>query len=129
METIMYKKFDLEAAKNGSPVITRDGKQARIVCFDVNSKDDQPILALITRNDGYEGYSSHCINGDFYFNENQSPNDLFMAPVKKKGWINIYPPVNNYTAALTNDVHKTRDQADRDATKARISCIEIEWTE
>ena len=28
------KPFDLEAARAGSPVCTRDGRKARIVCFD-----------------------------------------------------------------------------------------------
>lgn len=39
------KPFDLEAAKAGKPVCTRDGRKARIICFD--AKCNKPIVALI----------------------------------------------------------------------------------
>lgn len=39
------KPFDLEAAKQGKPVCTRDGRKARIICFD--AKGNNPIVALI----------------------------------------------------------------------------------
>jgi hypothetical protein len=38
------KEFDLELAKAGHPVCTRDGKPVRIVCFD--AKGDYPIVGL-----------------------------------------------------------------------------------
>lgn len=37
------KNFDLEAAKRGAAVCTRDGKQARIVCLDA----DNPLFLII----------------------------------------------------------------------------------
>lgn len=39
------KPFDLEVAKAGKPVCTRDGRKARIICFD--AKCNKPIVALI----------------------------------------------------------------------------------
>lgn len=41
------KPFDLEAAKAGKPVCTRDGIKARIICFDVINKSNYPIIALL----------------------------------------------------------------------------------
>ena len=81
------KSFDLEAAKVGKPVCTRDGRKARIICFDRIDKFSH-IVALITNLDGREiiwGYedSGACSND----NKN---NDLMMLPEKKEGWINIY---------------------------------------
>ena len=35
------KEFDLEAAKAGKPVCTRDGRKARIICFDAKRKDGE----------------------------------------------------------------------------------------
>ena len=32
------KEFNLEAAKNGDPIITRDGHRARIITFDAKGK-------------------------------------------------------------------------------------------
>lgn len=40
------KDFDLQAAKKGAPVCTRDGHKARIVCFDIRN-NDFPIVAVI----------------------------------------------------------------------------------
>lgn len=41
------KEFDLEKAKAGHPVCTRDGKEARILCFD--RIGHRPIVALVKR--------------------------------------------------------------------------------
>lgn len=42
------KPFDLETAKAGKPVCTRDGRKARIICFDMNSFNNHIIVALGT---------------------------------------------------------------------------------
>ena len=43
------KPFDIQKAREGKPVCTRDGRKARIICF--NRKGDMPITALITNKD------------------------------------------------------------------------------
>lgn len=45
------KPFSLEAAKAGKPVCTRDGRKARIICFDSKWR---PIVALVTECNGEE---------------------------------------------------------------------------
>lgn len=40
------KPFDLEKAKAGAPLCTREGFRARIICFDADN-DRFPIVALI----------------------------------------------------------------------------------
>ena len=40
------KPFNFEAAKAGKPVCTRDGRNARIICFD--AEGEHPIIALVT---------------------------------------------------------------------------------
>ena len=51
--------FNLEKAKQGEPVITRDGKSVRIICFDrkfnVNGKDGS-IIAWYTGSKPYQVY-------------------------------------------------------------------------
>ena len=77
------KEFDLEAAKTGKPVCTRDGRKARIICFDLQA--DKPIVALITNDDIEEVH--------FYYDDGRSNQyqeyryDLMMLPEKKEGWI------------------------------------------
>ena len=40
------KPFDLELAKKGHPVCTRDGRDARIICYDAKT-GEYPIIALV----------------------------------------------------------------------------------
>lgn len=41
------KPFDLQAALNGSPVITRDGKQVRIEAYDANRGSEDALIGSI----------------------------------------------------------------------------------
>ncbi len=45
------RQFDLEAAKAGAAVCTRDGRNARIIAFDCKGCGRKPILALIDMGD------------------------------------------------------------------------------
>ena len=75
------KPFNLEDAKEGKPVCTRDGANARIICFD--AKCETPIIALITTDDGEEITLDYFIDGTFANSENPD-NDLMMLPEKKE---------------------------------------------
>lgn len=70
------KEFDIEKAKNGAKVCTRNGNPARIVCWDV--KDElSPILALVTEK-GIEVPYLYLKDGRMYVNETHFPKDLMM---------------------------------------------------
>ena len=64
----ILKEFDLEAAKLGKPVCTRDGRKARIICFDRRlfyKNVSYPILALVECSDGEDdvcGYNEMARN-------------------------------------------------------------------
>ena len=84
------KPFNLEAAKDGKPVCTRNGRKARIICFD--AKGTHPIIALVS-DPNIEGEETpFCYTNDgFYNNPNcESYHDLMMLPEKKEGWVNVY---------------------------------------
>ena len=83
------KPFDIQKAREGKPVCTRDGRKARIICFDSNG--GRPIVALVTECDDEEEmpYKYHC-DGFYNCQSIPSDNDLMMLPKKKKGWVNIY---------------------------------------
>lgn len=90
------KPFDLEKAKAGHPVCTRDGRDARIICFD--RKGPLPIVALVT--DFYWRETALCFNDDGSFNDGGCchPVDLFMKPTKTTYYINVYTnPLNKIT--------------------------------
>ena len=78
------KPFNLQRAKEGKPVCTRDGAKARIICFD--AKSDAPIIALVTTDDGTEIAFDYLSDGTFFNSENPD-NDLMMLPEKKEGGI------------------------------------------
>jgi len=121
------KEFNLEAAKAGAKVQTRDGRPARIVCYDMKGQR-QPILVLITER-GEEFKSEHSLDGRYYIKSRDDRSDLFMAPIKKTGWINIYPD------GTTGRTHTTQNKALEYAGSDRIDCIDhidtikIEWEE
>lgn len=80
------KEFDLEAAKAGKPVCTRDGRKARIICFDLNNKNF-PIVAIINC-DTEENAYQYDIDG--VCDEHDNNLNLMMSPEKKEGWIIIH---------------------------------------
>lgn len=87
MEEKKLRLFNLEEAKQGKPVCTRDGSPARIICWDKLGK--LPIVALVMGKDNSEYV--------FYYNEDGRDNDivknyydLMMSPEKHEGWINVY---------------------------------------
>lgn len=78
------RPFDLEAAKAGAPVITRDGRPARIVCWDGESAlagKQFSLVALLGEGagqiPGLFDVSGVCINGNHHV-------QLFMAPKPKR---------------------------------------------
>ena len=74
------KLFNLEAAKAGKPVCTRDRRKVRIICFDTKG-DMHPIIALVETN-GIESAYYYDKNGR---NGKKSGLDLMMLPEKKEG--------------------------------------------
>ena len=80
------KPFDLEAAKAGKPVCTRDGRKARTICFDRDW--DMHIVALVSDPLG-ESVHYYLSNGKVDFDK-QNDEDLMMLPEKKEGWAVIF---------------------------------------
>ena len=117
------KPFDFEAAKAGKPVCTRDGRKARIICFDTINKGNYPIIAL------FEDKGCEAI---FYYNKDGKCNvgterDLMMLPEKKEGWINIYKDFEDTVCCA----YLTKEDAlkNRSIEYGYITTIKIEWEE
>ena len=120
-ENLTLKPFDLEAARSGKPVCTRDGRKSRIICFDVKAK--KPIAALITNDDTEEVH--------FYYDDGRSDQyleyryDLMMLPEKKEGWVNVYKG-----GLLDTKSYNTKKEAfDKASPKDYIDTVKIEWYE
>ena len=66
------RPFNLEEAKAGKRVVTREGTEVRFVDYDSRHKDASPIVV----SDG-TGFRTHYIDGQYYL-QIQSSWDLFM---------------------------------------------------
>ena len=126
------KEFDIEAAKSGKPVCTRDGRKARIICFDSNG--GRPIVALVTECDDEEEipYKYHC-DGSYNCQSIPSDNDLMMLPEKKEGWVNVYNSLGVIT--FSHNPYDTKEEALASEmespvlNKYYVDTVKVEWEE
>ena len=111
------KPFDIQKAREGKPVCTRDGRKARIICFDIKNCD-YSIIALVEAgiyetvlyfNERGEAYTHSCVD------------DLMMLPEKKEGWIVIHKE------AIYDK--ETAEKIARETTANVIRIQKIEWEE
>ena len=126
MKTTTLRPFDLEAAKAGAPVVTRDGRPARIVCFD--AAGEFPVIALIRYGTDEEVPQSCTLTGRVSYAED-SVDDLFMIPVKRKGYVNLYRYGNAINSGLR--VHNNEDEAKNMGRlgDGYVATVAIEWEE
>ena len=124
------KQFDLkEYLKDpNKKVVTRDGRNVRIICTD-RQGGDRPILILCFESDGIERCFSYLPNGRRYV-DIDSCMDLFFAPEKKEGWVNLY---NLSEGPYLGSVYSSKEVAEAMSKKCGlqhyIATIKIEWEE
>ena len=117
------KHFNLEEyLKNPSrKVVTRSGKNARIIC--TNAKNVYSVVALIAE-DKYERVETYLKDGR-YSESRQSSDDLFFAPEKHEGWVNVCKS-QMYRCGL---IHNSEEEARRSRGCDAIATVKIEWEE
>ena len=88
------KPFDLEAAKQGEPIVCRDGTPAKFIAHVPDANDARQIIVLINN-----FIFTHFENGKKY--PDDSDRDLFMAPKTRTVWVNLYGgPLATYHESL-----------------------------
>ena len=122
------KEFNLdEYLKNPSQkVVTRDGREVRIICTD--AKGDEPIIALVYNIREEENVYTYNRDGYFY-NNNDSYLDLFFDNIKKVGWVNLFK--DEELTFINGDVYENEKDA-KEAAQGEsdfITTIKIEWEE
>lgn len=75
--------FDLDKAKAGEPVCTRDGRDARIICWDSKQDDADTIVALITLDNGLELPEVYGLSGNAWEEDKQWCNLMMKVEVKE----------------------------------------------
>ena len=123
------KQFSLdEYLKNPSrKVVTRDGRSVRIRCTDRKS-EEQPIVALVeslTEDSEYVG--TYRKDGRWSTSGCASDLDLFFAPEKKVGWVNVYK--NAYGAYVLGEIFIGKEHEEVTTGLTYIATAKIEWEE
>lgn len=81
------KAFNLEEAKAGKPICTRDGDPVKFIVHVPEAVSSHQVVVM--RDDGQ--LSTHTEHGRYYAtNDLGDHRDLFMQPVKRTVWVNLY---------------------------------------
>ena len=122
------KPFNLEEyIKNPSKkIITRDGRNARIICTDV--RGDYPVAAAVKHyDDAFDNVYTYTKDGIYHPNE-KTVDDLFFAPEKHERWANLYKSgLKGYT--LGGNTYISKELAERTAVRDYVATVKIEWEE
>lgn len=124
------KQFNLEEyLKNPSrKVVTRGGRPVRIVCTDFGN-EFYPIIGEL-QDEKYPTPKSFTDKGKFFTEINREDElDLFFAPEKHEGWINLYKSGINWS--LGASIWQTQDLAKEYGMHrpGYVDTIKIEWEE
>ena len=122
------KQFNLkEYLENPSrKVVTKNGRNARIICTD--AKGNFPIVALIETLDGTtEVPHKFKKNGYFFIGNEDYHLNLFFAPEKHEGWINVYKDGDHFYSSMA--IFKTKDEAEALSCSSCIATVKVEWEE
>ena len=121
------KPFNLEEylANPSKKVVTRDGRKARIICTD--AKTPYPIIALVESTDGTTEQLLSFIKNGKYFDNRSNAEDLFFAPEKHEGWVNIYKNERDYY--FWKFIYPKKTDAEAVADSTCIATVKIEWEE
>lgn len=124
------KPFNIEKAKAGAEVCTRDGRKARIVCTD-RADALYPIIGLVRQNETFEEVHFFTLLGKAYaYKGEESSEDLVMAPVKMVQWVVVYR--DRETGKICTELRKSRNMARLRAHyhgNSTLAIRKIEWEE
>ena len=117
------KPFNLEEyLKNPErKTVTRDGRPVRIICTD--AKGICPVVGLVA----YENY-------ELAFNVMKDGRidgilDLFFAPEKHEGYVNVYKGGNREYFTLGAMIYDRKEDAEECRVEDCVATVKIEWEE
>ena len=119
MEKLNLEKY---LANPSRKVVTRDGRNARIICTDMKSTT-YPVVALVGNcSSDFEQIFTFSKNGEYAVSES-SRSDLFFAPEKHEGWVSIHRGYINgyYTTGIFDSEEKAKERG------GSIATVKVEW--
>ena len=128
------KQFNLEEylANPSRKVVTRDGRNVRIICTD-KKMGKFPLVALVAEvctNGEQETLATYTKDG-IYYDEEENSLDLFFAPEKHEGYVNVYRDTDTGTTSLGSVSYASRKEAEGIGKFADdyVATARIEWEE
>ena len=122
------KQFNLvEYLKNPErKIVTRGGYPATIVSTTFH-QENYPVVAEVcfSSYDKKQSYS-FTANG-LFLDSSEDSRDLFFAPEKHEGWVNVYKDGDRFYSSM--DILKTKDKAEALSCRSCIATVKIEWEE
>ena len=126
MEQFSVEKY---LANPSRKLVTGDGRKVKILC--TNRKSPYPIVALVENHDSNnEDVYSYRENGLYSLSSLSEQNNLFFAPEKHEGWINVYRNSDSghvYTGAAYDS--KEDAEKRKESGENYVTTIKIEWEE
>jgi hypothetical protein len=114
------KKFNLEEALAGKPVVTIDGREVSQLTLFYDVPFHRKLVGVVDGDFCYWTESGSCwLGGKLYVD------DLRMDPKKIKRWVNVYPAETGYI--VSGSVHSDEKEAAK-ANRGGITA-KIEWEE
>lgn len=123
------KSFNLqEYLKNPSQkVVTRDGREVRILCTDRIS--EFPIIALVFDTTQQEEVVVTFQKDGKYAQREEQPLDLFFVPTKREGWVNIYKRMIK-CSYIEESIYSSKEIAIKNKFgDSYVTTTKIEWEE
>ena len=126
------KQFNLEEylANPSRKVVTGDGRNVRIICTDSKIRN-YPIIALVEEPSRFENLFSYTEGGQMVSYEPSKKYDLFFAPEKHEGWINVYRDRDTGATSFGAILYTSREEAE-EVGKTDVyyaATAKIEWEE
>ena len=125
------KQFSLEEyLKNPKrKIVTGDGRNVRIICTDAKISTFHSIIALVGESNGNETIITYTNEGRYYSRIPSKTNDLFFAPEKHEGWINIYRDTTGVSSGeVLYDSRVAAEEVGK-ICKYYVATVKVEWEE
>lgn len=100
------KPFDLEKAKAGAKLVTRDGREVDELHHFEHATGNYSVESVIGG-----CIQSHTVDGKYYDDAKEHPLDLFLATVERTAYVNFEKPNTPFSAFHRSHHHATEEQA------------------
>ena len=126
------KQFDLKEylANPSRKLVTGDGRKVKILC--TNRKGPYPVVVLVENHDSNtEDVYSYRENGLYSLFSLSEQNNLFFAPEKHEGYVNLLKDLNGNAFIGDPSIYKSKEDAERwmEDCSNYIAAAKIEWEE